>query len=524
MRFSKRAPQRRITTPSGQAGRLSPRRLVAVGAAWSAVPFAVQIVAGLPVAALLVREMPIGQYGALASANALIALIALAGALGLTPAMARFGAVAFERGGDDALRDVTRNASRLARAAGIGVIVLLAGLAAALASTGSVRTMAAVIAVSIPAAALTSRTAVATGFLQVRFRPRQVASSNVTAALARVLVVVVAVVACGLTSAWEVAAALSLATIAGFIVLARGVPRAPLRWHAPAGTPTVRQFLSFGSAMVLVSASGLAISQLDVFLVGMIRGRAAAGLYAPASLLANQVVALAALPASFLIPQLAAAASRGSHRDVGQLYRWASRWALVLAAPAVGACFAAPSQVLTLIYGSHLRAESAPLRILMAGVLVHLAFGFNGATMDAYGMAKAMVARSGLGLAVSAISCAALIPTFGAEGAATATALGIAVLNVVASIALYRRHGIAPWDRPLVACLTAALLATGAVTAVLGAMHVDALVAVAIGAGTTLAPTLALSLAAGHGEDFKRFTQFTRETVIRRLGTPGAPS
>lgn len=485
-------------------GTFGSRGSIAVGAVWNAGTFAIRLAAGVPALALLVRRMSTEQYGALASVNSLLALVALAGGLGLSSAVTRFGAVGLTREGPAGLREISLAASSLARRSASSILVLVGVLSLILFAVPSLRPMAPVVVLSAPAATLAPFLEVADGLQRVTFRPRRIALAGISMGLGQISIAVLAVVLLDLTMAWQVAGLLSIATFLSYFVLERGLRLRHFRFRHSPTPPITRKMFSFGSAIVLVGLSGVAISQLDVFLLSLFRGRAAVGSYAPISLLADQVILLGSVVGSYYLPQVAGIAARSDHAEVGRLYRWSSRWTLVLSAPAIGVMLAAPTSLLTVVFGHRLSDGADVTRILAIAVLISLVLGFNGLTTDAYGLARALTMRSLVGLCVSFVACMTLIPAFGVKGAAVATGCGILVLNLTCCGVLIRKFRIFPLDVGLLVCVLIFLLSV--VTAASYQRYVvhGDIGSICVTALWTGVPVLIASLAVSGGEDLQR--------------------
>ena len=103
-----------------------------------------------------------------------------------------------------------------------------------------------------------------------------------------------------------------------------------------------------------------------------------------------------------------------------------------------------------------------PTRVLAVGVTIDVLLGFNTYAILALSLPRVLVRNALLGLVVSVIACATLIPRLGAVGAAAATAIAILAVNGLASLFLWHRMNFAPWDRPLVLSVAAFVAGTGA--------------------------------------------------------------
>ena len=211
-----------------------------------------------------------------------------------------------------------------------------------------------------------------------------------------------------------------------------------------------KHFMTFGLAVLATTTFFVAVSQLDVVFLGGFHGSAAVGAYAPVSGIAGAIGALFAILASYALPAMTAARIRGKDADLLDLTRWTSRWGLVLCAPALGLMAAAPGPLVHLLFGNRSAGMVLPARILAVGVTIDVLLGFNTYAILALGLSRVLVRNALVGLVVSVIACATLIPHLGAVGAAAATAIAILAANGLASLFLWHRMHFVPWDRPLV--------------------------------------------------------------------------
>jgi O-antigen/teichoic acid export membrane protein len=129
-----------------------------------------------------------------------------------------------------------------------------------------------------------------------------------------------------------------------------------------------------------------------------------------------------------------------------------------------------------------------------------------------------LVRNALLGLVVSVIACATLIPRLGAVGAAAATAIAILVVNGLASSFLWHRTNFVPWDRPLILSVAAFVGGTGAAV-LLSQLVVNDLGRLVIAATLGGIPTLAVSVLAGGVAD-RELLAAALNTVHRKKGRP----
>jgi O-antigen/teichoic acid export membrane protein len=394
-------------------------------------------------------------YGALAIGSAVVGILAAIGSLGLGSAVSRFGVAATEADTRKTSRVAAADAFAVARPAAVGLVLLSLLIAAGMQVGSRLGAAGLVVLALAPMSLVTPYQSVVSGYMVAAFRPRLASGMQAVVTLCQLGLIALAV-AVGLVGAYQVALIRMAVGVGGFIVLLRQLNLTPLlRSRLSQSSPASRQMLRFGWAMTLTTMAGIVISQLDVLVLGIARGPAAAGLYAPVSRLADTALLLPNALGAYLLPAVASSAARGDEQAAGVHYHWASRWALVIAAPAVAALLLTPGALIHALFGVGTHGLIAPARVLALGVLVHLLFGFNGMTLDALGDARLVAVRSGYGVLLSAAACAVLVPAFGALGAAIATTTAILGLNATCSVMLIRRHRIAMWDRRILAVVGA---------------------------------------------------------------------
>jgi O-antigen/teichoic acid export membrane protein len=165
------------------------------------------------------------------------------------------------------------------------------------------------------------------------------------------------------------------------------------------------------------------------------------------------------------------------------------------------------------LFGPRYSAVALPARILGAAATVHIAFGFNGLTLDAFGLARPVAVRSAAGILASFVCCPALIPLFGLTGAALSTLVAIVVVNALSSWALLKRFGIWSWDKKLLVTLGGFVVSLALSRLVLLAAGVSHVVECAEIVGCAGLATLASSvIVGGRGE--------LRELLSHLLGKP----
>lgn len=447
------------------------RRSIARGGAWSTVAWVVSNACGGVNTILLVRSMERSEYGVFVMAASTTAIVGSIAAFGLAPAVAQLA----PRAGSDGAWAVLRLARKLSVVLA-GAVALLTGIACLVLDLTRYGELSGVLAVMLPISVTAPLVATLTGLLQTTHQPKRLARAQIVSPIVLTMAVVALCLVSHPKAIW-VAAARVGATLLLLALLALAVQRASAQVRRP-GAPatagaspvTLRRLVLLGASLLGGTVTAIFLAQLDVLLVGFSHGRAAVALYGPASQIADNAMTMVATVGTFYLPTIATVLTAGETTRAGDLYRWASRWAMVWVAPVLAVMFACPRAALTLLFGSAYGAMSTPLRILAAGVLANVVFGFNGLTVDSLNKIRLIIGRQAIAIAYNLAACAVLVPLFGADGAATATASSLLVMNLTASLLLYRELRLSPGNPRLLA-VVAALAASVAVGLLLGRVH-----------------------------------------------------
>jgi O-antigen/teichoic acid export membrane protein len=223
-----------------------------------------------------------------------------------------------------------------------------------------------------------------------------------------------------------------------------------------------REVLSFTIPLLTSDLVYVAIHATNTLLLEHFHGTdAIAGLRAvqPAALM-NQVVF-----ASFAIlftPQAARLFARTDARGMNDLYWQTAAWVAVLSFPVFALTFSLAEPFTVLVYGAEYQGSGTLLALLALGYYFNSATGFNGLTLKVFGKVRYVVWLSLISVVVNVAAAILLVPSYGALGAALATAITLVVHNLLKQAGLRMNTGVQLFDpRYLRAYATIALAALG---------------------------------------------------------------
>jgi O-antigen/teichoic acid export membrane protein len=146
-------------------------------------------------------------------------------------------------------------------------------------------------------------------------------------------------------------------------------------------------------------------------------------------------------------PMLARLFARDRHGEVSDAYWRAAAWVTVLTLPVFIVTFSFARATTVGLLGDKYASSVPIMAILSCGYFFHTALGYNGLTLRVYGKIRYSVAVDLFAAALNIGVNLALIPAFGAIGAAIGTTSTLVVHNLLKQWGLRHYTGVALFDR-----------------------------------------------------------------------------
>ncbi|HEX9703637.1 MAG TPA: polysaccharide biosynthesis C-terminal domain-containing protein, partial [Gemmatimonadales bacterium] len=213
--------------------------------------------------------------------------------------------------------------------------------------------------------------------------------------------------------------------------LSRAVPAHETRAWANAALP-----------LVLVGGLQYANQEVGLLMLGAIAGAEAAGVYRVATRGADVVVSVLAALNLALAPTFAQLYATGDMRRLERLASIGTRLGLIASLPVVVSFGVFGSWILGTIFGSDFARGSTALAILGAGQLANAAAGPVGLLLNMTGHERDAALGVWWASIVNMILSALLIPMWGIEGAAVASATSVIARNITLAIRVRNRLGL----------------------------------------------------------------------------------
>ena len=195
--------------------------------------------------------------------------------------------------------------------------------------------------------------------------------------------------------------------------------------------------LSFGA----ITSLHLINDNLDVLMLGLLADARDTGLYRGATVLSQLVVFGLGIVNFLILPDIAGMHARGDRIGLQRLVTRAARIVSLMAAVGLGILLFAGHPLLSLLFGAEFTEAYMALIILAFGQLVNAVFGPVALVLNMTGHERLTLIGVLVAVGVNVLLNLLLIPRFGMEGAACASAAALITWNVVLAIILRRRVG-----------------------------------------------------------------------------------
>lgn len=213
-------------------------------------------------------------------------------------------------------------------------------------------------------------------------------------------------------------------------------------------TPAVlrrREMLQFSLPLLISAGFGFILSDLDTLLLGYFSSTPApVGVYSviyPLATLLN--TAMVAFNFVFM-PVISELHAEGQWAEIRRIYVTVTKWIFMVTFPVFLVLFLFPKRVISLTFGAKYVGGSLALSVLALGLFVSAVLGVNRQALISFGDTRVKMYLDGGAAGFNALLNILLIPPYGVLGAAVATAGTFILLNIVASVHLYRTEGIFP--------------------------------------------------------------------------------
>jgi len=402
------------------------------------------------------------EVGRFTTCFAVLSLLSLLSMAGLRAAMTRFVAVALADRDLGRLRGTLRAGTAVATGASVVVGVTLAVLAPALAGLmddPALEPGLLVVALTVPAATLTETLLSATQGWRTQ-RPFTLVGRIAEPLLRCAGALVVLATGGGFVEVlWVGAVTGWLAVLGSAAWLGVQLRRARRTLDRRSPAHDLRAMFAFSAVSWVSALAATGLIWAGTLLLGLLTTQHDVGTFSVATRLVGLAVFVMAPINATFTPHMAHLHHTGDQDGAARAYGSATRWILLLSAPAFVLLAVLPGDLLA-FFGPGYEAAAALTVVLVVGQLVSAAAGPCGTVLTMSGRVVLTMADNVAVLVLDVVLTLLLVPRLGVLGAALAWSTSLVLVNVAKLLQVRHVVGLAPagarWGSVLVASLPAA--------------------------------------------------------------------
>ncbi len=211
-----------------------------------------------------------------------------------------------------------------------------------------------------------------------------------------------------------------------------------------------RELLAFSAPLVISSVMANVLADIDTFLLGYFTTTTDVGVYNVVYPLATMLTAVLTSFGFILMPVISELHANDQRTAMKRMYQVVTKWIFAVSFPLFVLLLIFPDIAIRFTFGQNYLVGASALPILATGFFTHAIAGPNYKALTSIGETKLLM-YDNVASAVGNIALnLVLIPRYSFVGAAVATTVSYAGLNLTYSIQLYRRTGIHPVSAGLV--------------------------------------------------------------------------
>ncbi|PSQ28771.1 hypothetical protein BRD03_02230 [Halobacteriales archaeon QS_9_68_17] len=216
--------------------------------------------------------------------------------------------------------------------------------------------------------------------------------------------------------------------------------------------PQHRSLLAFSLPLMLSAAIWNVVQQADNLLLGYFSTASIVGQYDIAFTLAKLLLAVITAFGFLFMPIFSELHAEENAEAMNRFYNVTAKWAASLAFPLYLVALLFPATILSTAFGPEYASADGVLRIISTGFFFHILSGLSGNALIAIGRTRTILLCNLAIVALNTSLNVALIPAYGIEGAAIASAISYSGLNLL-YIRTLRKYDVFPFSLPTLAPL-----------------------------------------------------------------------
>lgn len=240
--------------------------------------------------------------------------------------------------------------------------------------------------------------------------------------------------------AWAYFLSYAIACLIGLYYLRRDTPL----FSKVSYTRRHRDLLVFSMPLVISAVMALVFDKLDTLMLGYFGATSQVGIYNVVYPVAWALLMMLNAFTYLFMPALSELHSEAAYDEMERMYQMTTKWIFLSTLPPFLVLVLFPRQIIAFAFGSAYAEGALALVVLSLAFFTHAVVGPNKESLTSIGRTRLIMYDNALVAGLNVVLNLLLIPRYSYLGAAVATAVSYALLNVLYSVQLHRAAGIQP--------------------------------------------------------------------------------
>ena len=220
-----------------------------------------------------------------------------------------------------------------------------------------------------------------------------------------------------------------------------------------------KELFFFSFPLIFASLAGLIMNWTDTLMLGYFCTPSDVGIYNAALPTARLLSVGAGAFGVIFMPVASELYARGRIEDLRGTYSAVTKWIVTITLPLSLLMCLFSGTVMQILFGSEYVTGATALSILTLGYFISSFFGLPAHLLQSYGKTKIIMIGNFLGAAANVVLNFLLIPIYGVNGAAIATAFTITLMNFLYFFSAHRISKIQPLRKSFLKIIVASIIA-----------------------------------------------------------------
>jgi O-antigen/teichoic acid export membrane protein len=216
------------------------------------------------------------------------------------------------------------------------------------------------------------------------------------------------------------------------------------QWNLKFSEPT-KQLIKYSFPLLISATLINLMTWTDTIILGYFKSTQVVGIYSAVIPLIGFLTMIINSMGFVYIPVASKLWGEKKIQLIGPIYQIMTKWCFMLTFPIFALMFLYPELILTRLYGTEYASGAIVLRILALGFVTNSYLGFRYHTIIASGDSKFLMRCSIASAGINAFLNFALVPHYGMVGAATASAISFASIEILMALRLWKKQNMHPF-------------------------------------------------------------------------------